>query len=100
MHKAVVAMENKINLQHNKIIHLEDSMVMYSIYNSETLEKLITIVHKMHNYTALNEKLFASKLNLWYTWCLTKDGVGCYAINSLIFENFKEKNMLKCTKNS
>ena len=26
-------------------------MVMYGIYNSETLEKLIDTVHEMHNYT-------------------------------------------------
>ena len=55
-------MENKINLQHNEIIQLKDSMVMYSIYNSETLEKLIETVHKMHNSTTQNEKLFAGKL--------------------------------------
>ena len=35
-HKAVAVMENKVNLQCNKLIHFEDSMVMYSIYNSET----------------------------------------------------------------
>ena len=39
-HKAVVARDNEINLQFNKIINLEDSMIMYSIYNSETVEKL------------------------------------------------------------
>ena len=40
LHKAVVAMENKVNLQCNKIIHLEDPMVMYGIYNAETLRKV------------------------------------------------------------
>ena len=62
-----MAMENKINLQHNKIIHLEDSMVMYGIYNSETLEKLVTTVHKVHNSTTPTEKLFPGKLSSWYT---------------------------------
>ena len=38
-------MENKLNLQCNKLIHLEDSTVMYGLYNAETLEKLITTVH-------------------------------------------------------
>ena len=33
LHKAVQAMENKVDMQHNKIIHLEDSMVLYGIYN-------------------------------------------------------------------
>ena len=78
-----MVMENKINLQHNKIIDLEDSMVMCSIYNSGTLEKVINTVHKMHNFTTQNEKLFAVKLDSWYNWYLTKDGVGHYAINSL-----------------
>ena len=59
-------MENKINLQHNKIIHLEDSMVIYSIYNLETLEKLIDTIHQMHNTTTPNENLFASILSSWY----------------------------------
>ena len=40
-------------------MHLEDSMVMYSIYNAETLEKLINTVHHIHNYTSPNKKLFA-----------------------------------------
>ena len=57
LHKAVVAIENKVNLQCNKLIHLEDSMVMYGVYNAEMLEKLINTVHKMHNITTPNERL-------------------------------------------
>ena len=38
LHKAVVAMESKVNLQCKKLISLEDSMAMYGIYNAETLE--------------------------------------------------------------
>ena len=56
LHKAFIAMENEINLQHNKVIHLEDFSVMYGIYNSETLEILIDTVHKMYNSTTQNEK--------------------------------------------
>ena len=58
LHKAVIVMENKANIQCNKIIHLENSMVMYGIYNAETLDKLITTVHQMHNLPTLNERLF------------------------------------------
>ena len=57
-------MENKVNLQHNKIIHLEDSIVMYGIYNVETLGKLITTVHQMPNLMTPNERLFAVNLAL------------------------------------
>ena len=34
-------MDSKTTIQHNKLMHLEVSMVMYGIYNAETLEKLI-----------------------------------------------------------
>ena len=44
-------MEKKVDLECNKIFHLENSMVMYGIYDSETLEKLIKTVHKMHKTT-------------------------------------------------
>ena len=64
---------------------MEESMVMYSIYNSDTLEQLIDTVHKMHNQTTWNERLFATKINYWYEWYLSRDGVGHYAINSLLF---------------
>ena len=36
LHKVVKAMENKVNLQCNKLMHIEDSIVMYGIYNTET----------------------------------------------------------------
>ena len=85
-------MGKKVNLQCNKIIHLEDPMVIYNIYNLQTLEKLIDTVHNMHNPTTLNGKLFAGTLDVWYSWCLTKDGTGDYAINSLLyFRTVREK---------
>ena len=85
LHKAFMAMENKINFQYNKIFHLEEYMVMYGIYNSNTLESLINIVHKMHNQTTWNENLFACKLHLWCNWYLTRDGIKQCAINYLLY---------------
>ena len=55
-------MGNKENLQCNKLIHLEDTMVKYGIHNSETLEKLIYTVQKMHNTTTPDEQNIC-----WYT---------------------------------
>ena len=40
---------------------LDNTMVMYGIYNAETLEKLIKSVHEIHNTTSSHEKLFARK---------------------------------------
>ena len=38
LHKTVKAMENKADIQH-KLMHLEDTMVMYGIYNAENFRK-------------------------------------------------------------
>ena len=40
-------------------MQLENSMLMYGIYNAETLEKLINTVHHIHNTTSSHERLFA-----------------------------------------
>ena len=45
LQKAVNVMKDKVDIQRNKIFHLEDSMVMYGVYNSDTLEDLIKTVH-------------------------------------------------------
>ena len=68
LHKAVNAIYNKVNLQRNKIFHLEDSMVMYGMYNSDTLEDLIDTVHKLHNRTTWNEKLLSGQIENWYNY--------------------------------
>ena len=73
LHEAVVAIENKVYLQCSKLIHLEDSMAMYGGYNAETLEKVITTIHQMHNITTLNERLFVGKFGSSFTWYLTKN---------------------------
>ena len=49
LHKAITAMDSKADIQHNRLMHLENSMLMYGVYNAETLEKLIKIVHNIHN---------------------------------------------------
>ena len=63
LHKAVRAMDCKTTIQHNKLMQIENSMLMYAIYNAETLEKLINTVHNIqhniHNTTSLHERLFA-----------------------------------------
>ena len=55
-------MDRKVEIQCNKIFHLEESMIMYGICNSDTLEQLIETVHKMHNTTSCHEKIFAGKI--------------------------------------
>ena len=66
LHKAAHAMENKVDIQCNKIFHLKDSVVMYGIYNSDTLEALIDTVHRLHNQSTWNKRLFAGQIKDWY----------------------------------
>ena len=54
-------MDSKTTIQCNKLMQLENSMLMYGIYNVETLEKLINTVHNIHNTTSLHERLFAGQ---------------------------------------
>ena len=54
-------MENKATIQHNKLMQLENSVLVYGIYNAETLEKLITTVHNTHNTTSSHERLFTGQ---------------------------------------
>ena len=85
LHKADHIMENKVDIECNKIFHLEDSMVMYGIYNSNTLEALIDTVHRLHNQSTWNERQFAGQIKDWYHWYLSAKGVNHYAISSLLF---------------
>ena len=66
LHKAANAMDNKANIQCNKLMQLENSMLMYSIYNVETLEKLITTVYNKQNTTSLHERLLKDNIVLLY----------------------------------
>ena len=39
-------MNKKASIEWNRVFHLEDSMIMYGVYNVDTLEKLIQMVIK------------------------------------------------------
>ena len=87
LHKDVNAMNNQASMQHNKLMKLDDIMLMYGIYNSETLEKSIKAVHEIHNVTSSHEKLFAGEHNPSLFRMLYTDALGIqqYATNSLLY---------------
>ena len=85
LHKAVAVMNKTTNIQHNRIHPLEDTMIMYGVYNSDTLTDLIDTVHRMQNFTTWNEKTFAGKLHDWMELYAQDEGVCNYAINSVLF---------------
>ena len=66
---------------------LDNTMLMYGIYNAEMLEKLIKTVCKIHNTTSSHEKLFAGEHNhsifrILYTHSL---GLQHYFTNSPLY---------------
>ena len=87
LHMAIRAMENKANIQHNKLIQLDNSMLMYSVYNTNTLEKLINTVHSIHNTTSSHERLFAGLQSSLALKSLYAHSLGLhhYSINSLLY---------------
>ena len=80
-------MSNQVNIEYNKLMKLDNMMLMYGIYNTETLEKLIETVHEIHNATSSHEKLFAGEHNHSLFRMLYTDALGIqqYATNSLLF---------------
>ena len=54
-------MDSKTTIQHNKLIQLENSILMYGIHNAETLERLINTVHQIHNTTSSHVRLQVNK---------------------------------------
>ena len=80
-------MNNQAKTQCNKLMKLDNTMLMYGTYNAETLEKLITTVHEIHNTTSSHEKLFAGEHNHSLFRMLYTDALGIqqYASNSLLF---------------
>ena len=50
-----------MDVQRNKLMHLENNLVMYGIYNAETLEQLVKTVQVIHSRQSLIEGLFAGQ---------------------------------------
>ena len=87
LHNAVNAMSNQVNIQRNKLMKLDNTMLIYGIYSAETLEKVIETVNEIHNATSSHEKLFAREHNHSLFRMLYTDALGIqqYATNSLLF---------------
>ena len=89
----MTVIEKKTDLQKSKIHHLEDTMIMYGVYNSDTLTALIRKVQNMQNRkvqnmqnrTTWNEKTFAGKLTEMNQYYLKEEGTHIFAINSMLF---------------
>ena len=80
-------MDSKTTIQHNKLIQLDNSTLMYGIYNAKTLEKLTNTVHNIHNTTSSHERLFAGQKSSQTLRSLYANSLGLhhYSMNSLLY---------------
>ena len=80
-------MDSKITIQCNKVMQLENSMLMYGVYNVETLEKLINTVHNIHNTKSLPERLLAGQQSSLTLRSLYANSLCLhhFSINSLLY---------------
>ena len=49
LRKAVKIMSITTDTQRNKLMHLENSLIMYGVYNAETISKLVKTAQVMHS---------------------------------------------------
>ena len=86
LNKVIKQINERQNIEHNRIYHLEDTMIMYGKYNSDTLTNLIDTVHKIHNLTSLKERVFVGRANEWLKQQLTHyNDEHSYSITALLF---------------
>ena len=68
---------------------------MYGVYNVDTLEKLIHMVHKMNNRSVWYEKLYAGHVNKWFEMYSASQGANYYAIHSLLYLRTIQEKYIK-----
>ena len=88
LHKAVCTMNSKVDIQRNRHIQLENTLVMYGVCNAEKLEKLIKYVHALHSRQSMCEKPFAGQITKTYEHCSQMHGdpgIQHYAITSMLY---------------
>ena len=73
-------------------------MIMYGVYNVDTLEKLIQMVHKMNNRSIWYEKLYAGHVNKWFEMYSASQGANYYAIHSLLYLRTIQEKYIKMYK--
>ena len=80
-------MYSRTTIQHNKLIQLENSMLVYCIYYAETLERLINTVQQIHNTTSSHERMFAGQQSSLTLRSLYANALGLqhYSINPLLY---------------
>ena len=92
LHKAVKAVSIWTDIQRNKLMHLENTSVIYGVYNTETLERLVKTVHALHSRQTLYKSLFTGRTSAAYSQMYSKWVLQHYVINSMLhLKTIKDK---------
>ena len=95
LQQAMHTMNKRVNIEWNRVFHLEDSMIMYGVYNVDTLEKLLQMVHKMNTRSVWFEELYAEHVNKWFEMYSSSQGANYYAIHSLLYLRMIQEKYIK-----
>ena len=88
LQKAVKAIYITMDAQRNKLMHLENSLIIYGVYNGETLAKLVETVQVLHSHQSLAEQLFVGQqvaAYKIYSKMQHAHGVQHYVMNTLLY---------------
>ena len=88
LHKAVKAMSISTDTQRNKLMYLENTLIMYGIYNAKTLENIVKTAHALHSRQTLYKGLFAGQTLAVYEAYLQMHGtcgIQHYVVNAMLY---------------
>ena len=74
--------------ERNKLMHLENLLIMYGVYNAETLSKLVKTAQVLHSCQMLVEQLFTGQqVQAYKMYSKMQDahGVQHYVTNLLLY---------------
>ena len=95
LQQAMHTRNKRVDIEQNRVFHLEVSMIMYGVYNVDTLEKLIQMVDKMNTKSVWFERLYAGHVNKWFEMYSSSQGANYYAIHSLLYLRTIQEKYIK-----
>ena len=81
-------MSIKTDIQRNILMQLDNTLVLYGVYNAEMLETLVETVDALHSRQTLYKNLFTGRTSTayeYYSWMHGKQDIQHYAINSILY---------------
>ena len=61
---AFSVMKRNLNLAKNRIFHLGEYVIIYGIYNAESIEKIVKAITKLHSKITFSERVFSTQLKI------------------------------------